>query len=103
MAAIPLLLAYEWVESFRAHTKDAGLIVVSISALWMASTFAWHSAIGPDRSTFRGIVIIANIFAVITAAIASVIPRSNRRFGVFFAGLGLGAGWLIALAVMDVV
>jgi hypothetical protein len=98
MCAAPVLLAWEWLRSFRR--RSISLIIASVSCIWMLFSLVWRGALGPDYSNAHAYIIAANLVAVMLTAIASALIRSQRSVRTVFAAVMLGFVWFVALAIM---
>ena len=79
------------------------LIATTLSFLWLLVGICWASAIGPDYSQRRFVVIYCNLGAMFMSTIVSLFVRSPIRAVLTLASAALVLEWLYAAAISSVV
>jgi CDP-diglyceride synthetase len=99
-ALAAILLAWEWWRRRATRRWPVSLIVVTISCLWFLLALNWSGAIGPGYSNLRAAILVANLLAVVTVALISVIVRSQRSLRVVLSALTMAWVWFVTLSIM---
>ena len=94
-----ILIAREWWLRLSRREWVFSLIATTISCLWLCLFLVWRGAIGPDYSKLHAAILIANLSATLTSAVAAGF-RSQRSLRTIIAALALAWVWFFALGIM---